>query len=525
MSEATRPPLITSLLSPDAYPHSVETIQLRETHISWVLLTGAFAYKIKKPVDLGFVDFTTLERRRHFCELELRLNRRLAPDLYLDVAPIGGPTGARRLWSFETPVEFAVQMRQFDERELASELLADGRLTESDVDGLAARLARFHETLPCADNERWGTAAQIAEPTAGNFAELGPLIDDPSRLAQLETLEDWSRRTCDRLRATFRQRRSDGFVRECHGDMHLGNIVRWQGAMTPFDCIEFNPEFRWIDVMNEVAFLVMDLEDHNRPDFAWRFLNAYLEQTGDYAGLSVLPFYLVYRAIVRAKVDALRIRQAGLSFGERRQLTTEWHEYLDLAERYTQQRSASLAITCGVSGSGKTTGTQKLVERCGAIRIRSDVERKRRFGLKSTEDAAVAVDAGIYSPAETEATYDRLARRAQAVIAAGVPVVVDATFLKRTQRRRFQDLAAGMGVPFRIIPFGADEELLRERIRCRHAAGSDASDATADVLQHQLRTFDALTEAESAFVIDAEEFAATCEMRSRRHRRPPVGGN
>ena len=515
MTDATPPPLIACLLAPDAYPHSVESIELRETHISWVLLTGQFAYKIKKPVDLGFVDFTTLDRRQHFCEQEVHLNRRLAPEIYLDVVPIVATPGGVAVSPGGEPVEFAVRMRQFDERDLASRRLADQRLLPADIDGLAAVLADFHEAVARPTPQRWGTAAQVSQPVLDNFADLRPLIDDASRLCQLDRLEDWSRKACDRLASTFEQRRESGFVRECHGDLHLGNIVRWQGTMTPFDCIDFNPAFRWIDVMNEVAFLVMDLDDHNRSDFGWRLLNGYLEQTGDYLGLSVLPFYLVYRAIVRAKVDALRLHQSGLSSSEQRRLTTEWHEYLDLAEWYTRTRQVSLTITHGVSGSGKTTSTQGLVQQCGVIRIRSDVERKRLFGRKATEDATGAVAAGIYSPEATERTYARLHRCTQGVLESGFPVIVDATFLRRDLRQQFRSLATGLGVPFQILPFGVDKRLSQERIEHRRHHETDASDATTEVLKHQLQTLDPLSDDELPDVIDAKDIGPTYEPSSR----------
>ena len=288
-------------------------------------------------------------------------------------------------------------------------------------------------------------------------------------------------------------------MRECHGDLHLGNITRWQGELTPFDCIEFNPGFRWIDVLSEIAFLLMDLDDHQRTDLGWRFLNAYLERTGDYEGLDVLRFYLVYRALVRAKVAMLRREQAATDTDEQERLATECCNYLDLATAYTTPRPVQITITYGLSGSGKTYGTQATIEQEQAIRIRSDVERKRLFGLAATERAAGDIDSGLYTADASRKTYTQLVRLTESVIQAGYPVIVDATFLKRWQRQLFRDLADHVGVPFRVLTFEASEEVLRKRIQQRMMTG-DASDATLTVLDHQLQTREPLTSEELACV-------------------------
>ncbi|MGD9857332.1 MAG: AAA family ATPase [Planctomycetaceae bacterium] len=503
MCESSHPPLIAGLLRPEAYPHTVDRLRVRETHISWVLLTGDFAYKIKKPVNLGFADFSTLDRRRFCCEEEVRLNRRFAADLYLNIVPITRTAVGLHVGGQGEPVEYAVQMRQFDERDLLSRLLAAGKLERRRIDELASAVASVHKHADRADERgEWGSALQVGQPAADNIETIRPLLEDPSRSRQLDKLAHWTQHAHQRLTAAFSSRLREGFVRECHGDLHLGNVVLWKNRVTPFDCIEFNPALRWIDVMSEVAFVVMDLNDHARPDLAGRFLNAYLEHTGDYFGLTVLPFYLVYRALVRAKVAGLRLQQPGLTARERRQLVLECHGYLDLALRNTAPRPLSLTITHGLSGSGKTTGTTALIEQQGAIRLRSDVERKRLFGVDTLHHAAVAVDAGIYSPAATSQTYERLAALTHDVIHAGFPVIVDATFLKRAQRSIFRQLADELGVPFHILAFEVDEQVLRERVRQRSAAGLDASDATPAVLNRQIESHEPFTAEERLCVID-----------------------
>ncbi|MCA9108974.1 MAG: AAA family ATPase [Planctomycetaceae bacterium] len=505
MSDLNYPPLISGLLKPAAYPHQVKEVRVRQTHISWVLLTGEFAYKIKKPVNLGFLDFSTLDQRRHFCEEELRLNGRYSEDLYLDVVPIVQTREGPQVAGSGAPIEYAVRMRQFDERELATNLLKEGKLSSTLCNEVAAMVARMHGSAERVLGNEWGTPEKVAKPVAENFTELRPLVSEPERLRQIDELEVWSRDAADRLTSTFEIRQKQGFVRECHGDLHLGNIVRWQDAMTPFDCIEFNAAFRWIDVLNEVAFLVMDLDDHRRSDLGTRFLNSYLEQTGDYESLSVLPFYLTYRAVIRAKVHTIRANQPGLPSTESARLREECHSYLNLAQRYTRQIPGSLTITYGVSGSGKTTGSHQILNRQRSIHIRSDVERKRLFGLRSQDHATAKVGKGIYTSENNADTYDRLLSLSRSVLTSGFPVIVDASFLRRAERERFRKLAEQLSVPFQILPFHADIQTLRDRIQTRLESTQDASDATIAVLEHQLQINEPLTTDEQRFVISPAE--------------------
>jgi len=475
-----------------------------ETHISYVLLTGEYAYKIKKQVAFGFLDFSTLAARRSFCEQELRLNRRLAPALYLDVVPITGSADAPRLGGEGTALEYAVKMREFPQSELAATLLARGELRPADIDALAIRVAGFHAAIDVADAAgAFGTPDGVLGLALRNVEEIAPLIAADSERRQLDRLREWTEGEHRRLGASFEQRRARGFVRECHGDLHLGNIARIDGELVIFDCIEFNEEMRWIDVMSEIAFTVMDLEDRGRADFAHRFLNAYLEHTGDYAGLAVLPFYLAYRALVRAKVALLRAAQAGAGAGTAR---VEARAYLHLASKYAKPPRPALIVTYGLSGSGKTTLSEALLERIGAVRLRSDVERKRMHGLAPLERAGATIGGGLYSPAATDSTYERLRSLAREIVDAGRTAIVDAAFLRRSQREPFRALAAELGVPFVILVFEASEATLRQRVAVRDARGDDASDADLAVLGHQLAAREPLAAEERAcaVVYDAE---------------------
>lgn len=495
---ATLPPLIAALHEPQRYDHPVERVTLVETHISWVLLTGRYAYKIKKPVDLGFLDFSTLDKRRHFCEEELRLNRRLAPEIYLAVVPITGTPENPRFGGPGVPIEYAVQMREFPQEAQLDRVLARGALKPEHIDDLAARLADFHQHAAVAGPDSpFGTPERVWQPVHENFEQIRARISETQR-PPLERLEHWSQAAFEQLKNNFAARKRDGFVRECHGDAHLANMVLLDGRVVPFDCLEFNANLRWIDVTNEVAFTVMDLADRGQEGYARRFLNAWLEHTGDYAGLKLLRFYQVYRALVRAKVAAIRLSQPGLSSAEQEQIGAYYRGYIDLAERYTRPTRPAWMIAHGLSGTGKTTLTQALVERLGAVRVRSDVERKRQHGLAATARSGSALNEGLYTAEAGARTYDRLAELARAIVGAGHTVILDATFLRRAQRERMQALAAELRVPFLILAFGASEATLRERIVAREQAGVDASEAGLAVLEHQLASAEPLAAEEQA---------------------------
>jgi len=490
--------LIDALLDPSVWPHPVDEVRLIETHISWVLLAGEFAYKIKKPLDLGFLDFSTLEKRRHFCEEELRLNRRTAPALYLDMVPIAGSPEAPEIGGRDRPIEFAVRMRRFDAEATFDRLLRDGRLGDGDIDALAENLAELHRTAAIAPPDtRHGTFRAIAGPMRDNFTELAKWVDDP-RLAQLR---DWTGRNLHELNAEIERRRRDEFVRECHGDAHLGNVARIDGSAVLFDCIEFAPGLRWTDTICDLAFTVMDLSVRDADRLGWRLLDCYLARTGDFPGIRLLPLYVVYRALVRAKVSALRLSD---DQADHDAVRADIDRYIDLAARTARRCRCALIVTMGYSGSGKSWLAERVVPEAGLIRIRSDVERKRLYGLAPGARGDHGVDQGLYSPEAGRRTYDRLAELARPVLQAGLPVLIDAACLKHAQRAHFRRLADALQVPFAMLWTSAPDELLRERIVGRADRGDDPSDAGLDVLEHQRRTFEPpdRNEADAVFEID-----------------------
>lgn len=492
--------LIQSLLDPDVYPHETRDIHLLETHISWVILTGPYAYKIKKPVDFGFLDYSTLAQRQYYCKLELSLNLRLAPSLYLGVVAITGTEDEPIIDGPGEAIEYAVKMKQFPSGQLLSDLIANAELSTAHVDWLAKVVADFHTNIAVAPADSdFGTAEAVWQPVEENFQQIRAATEETELLQRLADIEDWSRKEYSAIRSQLDQRKQDGFIRECHGDLHLGNIVLLDEEIVPFDCIEFNDHLRWIDVMSELAFLVMDIEDHDRRDLAWRLLNAYLERTGDYEGLGVLRFYLVYRAVVRVKVAALRLNQAGLADEDKTAIHHQMGNYLALAEHYIRSRRAAVFIMHGLSGSGKTWVSQQLIEALPAIRIRSDVERKRLHGLSANESSGSGIGEGIYDEQSSDETYTWLATLAEAICKAGFLVIVDAAFLRKDRRQWFRLLAEELGVPFRILSCHASHVILRERIEERQALGVDASEAPITVLDHQLEAHDPITGEEQAW--------------------------
>jgi len=464
---------------------------LIETHISSVLLSGPAAYKLKKPVNLGFLDFSTLAARKHYCELELALNRRTAPQLYLDVLPVTGSPGAPRLGGSGEALDYAVKMRRFDTEDSFDRLLARGALDAATVDALADRVAAFHAAIAAAPADSpFGMPQVVLGDALDNFAHIERLGPPGASLEALRRLRLWTESEGATLRRTFFERKKDGFVRECHGDLHLGNIARVDGAPTLFDCIEFSEAFRWIDVMSEIAFTVMDFVDRDARAFGWRFLNRILESSGDYAGVAVLRFYLVYRAMVRAKVALIRARQPEADARMASGTLADFARHLADGAGFAAPRPRVLILAGGVSGSGKTTLAQSLLETLGALRLRSDVERKRLHGLDMAARSGSALGAGLYSAPATRATYWRLAELTEMLLPAGFPVIADATFLHAADRKPFRRLAQAAGARTILLWCDAPMEILRERIATRAAAGHDASEATLDVLAHQLESLE-----------------------------------
>ncbi|AYF90099.1 hypothetical protein D6Z43_24230 [Pseudomonas sp. DY-1] len=488
--------LIAALQNPALYPHSVDGFQVIETHISWVLLTGSYVYKVKKPVNFGFLDFTDLERRRHFCEEELRLNQRLTRDLYLEVLPITGSVEAPQINGDGAAIEYVLKMRQFPQENLLSALQARGELTPAHVDALAGQIASFHQGAPqVAIDHPLGTADAVMMPVRQNFEQIRPLLSDKADLQQLDALEAWAESSHERLKPLLARRKQEGFIRECHGDIHLGNATLINGEVVLFDCIEFNEPFRFTDVYADIGFIAMDLEDRGLKSLSRRLVSQYLEHSGDYEGLELLNFYKAYRALVRAKIALFSLAHQADAV-QKAATIRQYRNYAGLAESYSAIPSPFLAITSGVSASGKSHVALRLVESLGAIRLRSDVERKRLFGEQ--QSGAQGLQDGIYNADASQATYERLNELARAILHAGFPVVMDATFLKRDQRKAARQVAEETGTPFLILHCHAPEAVIEAWLEQRQTEGNDPSDATMDVVRAQLLSREPLDTVEQA---------------------------
>ena len=496
----SQPPLIRALLDPTRSPFGTAAVELMETHASGVLLAGDWAYKIKKPITLPFLDYGTLEKRRAYCEAELRLNRRYAPELYQDVVPIAGSAEAPVPGGCGPAIEYAVRMRRFPESQRLDHMARRGELADAHISALAAEIAAFHGAAAAAPAaSRFGEPELVLAEALENFEELERLMPAPPDRLRLAALADWTRAEFRHRKAAFAARKAAGCVRECHGDLHLGNLVLLGERVVPFDCIEFNDDFRWIDVASELAFTLVDLLDHGQGGLACWLLSEWLAVGGDFDALAVLRFYAVYRAMVRAKVAAIRAAQeeGGAAAAD----LDCARGYLTLAERLGRPPPASLTITHGVSGSGKSRASkQRLLAdtACTTVRLRSDVERKRLFGFGAAAQSGSPVNGGIYTPAANTATYRRLEDLAQGALHGGWSVVVDAAFLKRSERDDFRRLAANNDVPFAILACTAPVEELRRRVAARRG---DPSEATPEVLEKQLGWIEALAPEEQASVV------------------------
>jgi aminoglycoside phosphotransferase family enzyme/predicted kinase len=439
-------------------------------------------------VNFGFLDFSTLELRHRYCKQEVALNSRLAPDIYLDVVPICGSFRAPEVGGTGTPIEYAVKMKEFPQSAQLDEQLASGLLDNDDMVDLAETVARIHAAVPVYEAvtaDAFFAATRQAMLDNFDFLEEGA---DADLVAQLLS---WTRQGLEDYRETIMARYDSGFVRECHGDLYLKNLVRLPSGIVPYDCIEFSVELRNIDVVSDISFLVMDLVARDETQLAYAFINRYLECSGDYAGVSVLGMYLVYHALIRAKIAAIRAVERASDSGRQKD-HEELAHYCAVARRWVDPDVPRLVVMHGFSGSGKTWLSRQLMLHLPAIRVRSDIERKRIHGLQETGRSDSEVAQGLYAPDARTGIYERLAGLAEAVLDAGHNVIVDASFLERAERDRFRDLAGRAGREFVIVSTNAAREELQRRIEHREQIGRDPSEADLAVLGYQFEHADPL---------------------------------
>lgn len=495
MTDSTLPPLIQQMMRSEFYA-SEAPVQLIQTHVSYVLLTGAYAYKLKKPVNFGFLDYSTLEKRKHFCEEELRLNQRAAAELYLEVVPISKTeTEAGIRYQFGDTgdvVDYAVKMRQFPQETLLTSLFDRDELTEDLLQELARVIADFHLKTYTDDRIRsFGEVAQVREAFDQNFEQTEHYIGGPQTQQQFDETQAYCNRFFAEQGALFVDRMRHDWIRECHGDLHLRNICYWNNKLLLFDCIEFNEPFRFVDVMYDVAYIVMDLEARQRRDLATLFLNTYVEQTGDWEGLQVLPIYISRQTYVRAKVTSFLLDDPGVPEVEKQKAFETAATYYRMAWEYSQTRQGQLMLMCGLSGSGKSTVARQLAKQSGAIHIRSDAVRKHLGGIPLHQRGG----ADLYAPEMHQKTYDRLLDLGVKLANQGYTVILDAKYDRQAFREAVINAAQQHNLPLHIIHCDAPTEVLRDRLQQRTG---DITDATVDLLPQQ--HLDPFTATEQAYV-------------------------
>jgi uncharacterized protein len=512
--DASLPNLIQQMLEPEFYPHPVsKPIQLIQTHISYVLLAGDYAYKVKKPANFGFLDFSSLAQRQHFCQEELRLNRRLSPGLYLEVLSlVETPAGSYR---FATPTdspdsiaEVTLKMQQFDQNNLFSHLFAQNLLTTAQMQTLGADVAAFHAIAHTdAEVQAYGSLAATQQVDENNYGLSEQFIGRSQTQDQFEQTRSFTRAFFSQHSDWFAQRQAEGKIRECHGDLHLGNICLYQDQIQVFDCIEFNKEFRNIDTIYDAAFLVMDLQFLGRPDLANTFLNAYLEATGDYWGSVFLPLYLSMRAYIRGNVNSLALNDPAIGSDEKVAIQTRAAAYYKLAWDYTQPQQGRIFVMSGLSGSGKSTAGRELAQLSNAIHIRSDAVRKHLAGipLHQRGDQDGGLGSGIYTPEMTQKTYDHLQDLGLRLASQGFTVILDAKYDRQALRDTLTSKATAAGIPVKLLHCSAPEAVLRERLQQRQG---DIADATAALLSEQMATFETFTAQEQSLLTTIQTEAA-----------------
>ncbi|MEN9229702.1 MAG: AAA family ATPase [Thermostichus sp. DG02_5_bins_236] len=521
MTDARLPQLIQAMLDPAFYPHAVQApIQLIQTHISYILLTGDYAYKVKKPLNFGFLNFTSLEQRHHFCQEELRMNQRGAPGIYLEVLPITQSNGQFQLnGSPESGecVEYTLKMRQFPQESLLSNLFARGELTSALMEELGRVVAAFHAQTETNDYIRsFGQPERVREAFDENYQQTQRYIGGPQTAQQYQETQAYTDRFFAQRPDLFQQRLEQDRIRECHGDLHLGNICFWEGKLLLFDCIEFNESFRFVDVMYDISYTVMDLDARHRPDLGNVYLNTYLEETGDWEGLKVLPIYLNRQAYVRAKVTSFLLDDPTATEEIKAEACKTAAQYYRLAWNYTRPKQGQIILMSGLSGSGKSTVARYLARQLNAIHIRSDAVRKHLAGIPLRERGGPE----IYTPEMTAKTYRRLVQLGTDLALEGYTVILDAKFDRQDLRGMAIAQAQAQGIPLHILHCYAPTTTLQERLQrrassqtCAEVSSTQASwvvgdllyapdiaDATADMLSKQQVHWQDFAESERPFV-------------------------
>lgn len=497
---------LQALLAPAAYPEPTTGVRLIQTHVSYIFITDSFVYKIKKPVDFGFLNFSTLDRRRFYCNEEVRLNRRLSPDIYLGVVEVRESADGVAFDADGNVIDYAVKMRRLPADRMLDRVLAEGALTDGDVRAIAGTIGRFHlDADRTPEIAAFGGTDMLLRNWEENFQQATPFVGDTVDRCDLDLIRTWVAATVAEKADLFAARQAEGFIRDCDGDLHMENICLAERIYI-FDCIEFNDRFRFIDTAADLAFLLMDLEYHGELRYAKLLLDEYLAVTGDRSAAGVLDFYLVYRAFIRGKVESFRLRDPQVPEPERREARERAARYFRLARGYVLRRRLppTLIITCGAMGSGKSTVADALAFELGLDLLSSDRVRKELAGVPATLHRQEGYGEGLYSAKASEATYAELLARAEQVLAGGRSLIVDATFRHSDERDRFRRLAADRQVSFAVIATICPEELARERLEARQTEPGTVSDGRWELYHRQMADFEPLAATERGTVISCD---------------------
>ena len=494
------------LLRPSAYPHPVKDIKLIQTHISWVFLTGDFVYKIKKPVNFGFLDFTSLEKRYFFCQEEIRLNRRLSSEVYLDVVPVVKREGGVFIGGEGKIIDYAVKMKQLPHEACLISLLEKGRLTSSIMEEIGRVMADFYANAETNEEiATYGLPEKIEVNIKENFEQTRPYIDRAIPKEIYEALSAYSFNFLKHERSRFLSRIDAGQIKDGHGDFHCANVYYYQNKVYVLDCIEFNTRFRYADVAADVAFLLMDLDFRQASSLGNYFLNTYLAQTNDFGLLGVLNFYKIYRAYVRGKISSFEADMPGISQEKQNAALIRAKTYFELAYSYLKPGlNPCLLATVGFLGTGKSTIAKHLAPKLGAIVIRSDAIRKHILGLKPDEHRYVPYGQDIYSPEMTKQVYKTLFHLAKDVLNAGFPVILDASFSKEAFRQGVRELAQVLKYPYYFLHLQCDEDILKQRLAERQEKGHDISDGHLALFSAFKQTFDLLKD-KNQIILDTSQ--------------------
>ena len=474
---------IDALLCPSIYPDATSAVTLLHTHISWLVLTDTHVYKFKKPVDFGFLDFTTLEKRRFYCNEELRLNRRLSPDIYLGIAELReGNNGKLSFNGNGKLIDYAVKMVRLPEQRMMAKLLDEDKVYPADIIGIAQLVARFHDAAARGPRiDLFGTVEMIRANWDENLQQARPYLGRTISSLTLESIGSWAMKRLQKDEKLFRSRVADGFIRECDGDLHSENICL-DGTVHIFDCIEFSEKFRFTDTAADVAFMVMDLENHGRRNLADLFVTEYIAASGDRGIQEVLPLYLANRAFIRGKVESFRLDDRGIPEIEKFAATKRAKKFFRLSRGYALREKLpfSLIMTCAPSGCGKSSMAAELAFQLGLEHFSTDIERKRMAGIAPGEHGG-----DIYTPEWNRQTYQRLENLAREKLSKGSSVVIDGTFIRRSNRDAFAALARTAGCDLVILRLDCPPETVRKRLETRAQETYSYSDGTWEVYVQQ----------------------------------------